>query len=121
MKSKFINHKGKQIFFADYSNFHFDLSSCQNEVDDATDAVAKEPEKSVLLLVDVRETVGSQEIIDILSASASKIKSKILAAAVVGITGIRKLLMQSVSRLSGLQAKGFDTIDEAKDWLANQE
>jgi len=120
VKSKFIDHKGKQIFFSDYSNFNMDEMAFQTEVDAATYTVARESESSVRLLVDVRDTIGSQEIINILAESARRCKPNIVATAVVGINGIRKVFMSSIMRASGLLIMPMDSMDEAKEWLVNQ-
>jgi len=38
--------------------------------------------------------------------------------AIIGITGIRKILFDAVTRFSGQNATLFDDIETAKDWLA---
>jgi hypothetical protein len=42
------------------------------------------------------------------------------ASAVVGITGSRKFLLQVVNTFSSQDNRPIDSVDEAKDWLAEQ-
>jgi len=117
MKSKWIRHKDKAIFFADYSNFTGKYDLLKAEIDYVTGVVAGQPENSVPILVDVRETPGTPENVDLLKASAVTCRPHVPKTAVVGVTGYRRMIMRTISKLSGLPLMAFDTIDEAKDWL----
>ena len=39
--------------------------------------------------------------------------------AIIGVTGIQKILARAVARFSGEELVLFDDIDEAKDWLVS--
>ena len=93
MKSKWIDHNGTRLFFADYANFDTNEHGFQAEVDAVTYTVSREPESSVLFLADVRNTVGSQSNLDAIITAARRCKPNIIATAVVGVTGLRKVFM----------------------------
>ena len=120
MKSKWIEYQGKRILHAAYNGFDRDMDIFQTEVDAVTQAITAEPESSVRLLVDVRGTPGTPEIMNILYASAKACNPYMIATAVVGVDGFRRVLMRSVTRITGMPLTAIETIDQAKDWLVNQ-
>lgn len=120
MKSKWIEHGGKRILYADYANFEKNVDVFQNEVDAVTQVITHEPASSVRLLVDVHGTPGTPEIMNVLYVSAKACKPHMIATAVVGVGGIRMMLMRSVTRITGMPLTAIETIDEARDWLVNQ-
>ncbi len=117
MKSKWIQHKGQDIFFADYSNFTGQYDLLKAEIGFVTSIVVGRPKDSVPLLVDVRNTPGTPENVDLLKASAVACKPHVPKTAVVGVTGYRRMIMRTISKLSGMPLMSFDALDEAKDWL----
>ena len=42
------------------------------------------------------------------------------AIAVVGVTGVKWIIVQSLIKLTGRNIKLFDTRENAKEWLAGQ-
>ena len=97
MKSKWIEHEGKHILFTNYANFDKDIDIFQTEVDAVTKTITSESESSARLLVDVRGTPGTPEIMNVLYASTKACKSYMIATAVVGVGTIRMMLMRYVT------------------------
>jgi hypothetical protein len=118
MKSEWITHKGQKILFADYSNFEHDSQSLFAEVEAVDAIVVQQPEKSVRILLDTRNSVASTEVISYFKKASSKTRQYMDKMAIVGITGIRKILFDAVTSFSGQKASLFDDLDSAKDWLA---
>jgi hypothetical protein len=120
VKSQWIEHLGKKVLYADYANFDTKVDLFQTEVDAVTESITSEPDSSVRLLVDVRGTPGTPEIMNILYTSAKACNPHMIATAVVGVGGIRMMLMRSVTRITGMPLTAIETVDEAMDWLVNQ-
>jgi hypothetical protein len=120
MKSKWINHKEKKIFFADYSDFEKDFEKLKKEVTQANAIMVREPKRSLLLLVNVHGTTGTAEITFFLKDAAIQVKANVRKAAVIGVSGVRLALLRSVSYLSGMDIRPFDDIESAKDWLVSE-
>lgn len=119
MKSKWITYKGKQLLYGDYSGFGRDVQALQQE-NDAVDAiVCQMPEGSVLSITDVRDSVGTMEAVEVLKKSSARTKPYIRKIAVVGVTGVRRILADGVARFSGQNMQYFDDIEAAKEWLVN--
>jgi len=121
MKSKWITHRGIRIFYSGYSGFGNDFAGFKAEVDYATEEVMKEPENSVLSLVDVRDTMGQPEMVDYLKKIGNVSKGHIKKTAVIGVTGYRLIFLKAVARVTSMSLVPFDDDDKAKDWLIKGE
>jgi hypothetical protein len=117
MKSRWESYKGQKFFYADYSNFGRDSASLRVEVDAADAIIEKLPENSAIVLVDVRNTVTSTDVVAMMKDSAARTKGHVLRHAVVGVTGIQRVLASAVARFSGEPLHLFDSVDRAKEWL----
>jgi len=117
MRSRWITHRGKAIFYCDYSGFRDDVQALEAENREVIAELTRQAPDSVLELVDVRGSIGSRDAVNLLKASASKTRPHIRKSAVVGVEGMVKVLAQAVSRFSGLGITLFATEEEAKDWL----
>jgi len=120
MKSKWITYKGKKVFYCDYSNFQGDLQALRAE-NEAVDAIfCRQPEASVLSLSDVRNTIASAEMVELFKKSAGRTKPYAQKQAVVGISGIKRILADAVARFSGQAMSYFDDVESAKNWLVSE-
>ncbi len=117
MKSRWEIHRGTRIFYFDLSHFGLDDEGVIAECDEAGAVVMAEPSHSVLILNDVRGSVGSVDVIKYLQVSAERSSPFIAKAAVVGVTGSSRLLLQLVNRFSKIPIVPFDDIEDAKNWL----
>jgi hypothetical protein len=117
MKSHWAEYRNKKIFIADYSNFENNIGRLKNEIAEVTLALSKEPTESVLLLVDVRNTIGTKEAADALKASAAALKDITIKTAVVGVSVFTKPIMLAISFFSRMELRPFDNSETAGDWL----
>ena len=116
MKSKQIDYKGLQIFYADYSDYGRDLGALRAEVD-AFDAMVEQHENA-LVLVDIRNTVTSSEVVSMMKDSTARTKGHVARTAVVGVSGIQRVLAQAVARFAREPLMLFHDVEAAKEWLA---
>lgn len=117
MKSHWDTHRGTRFFHFDLSGFGDDDKGVIEECDAADAVIMAEPLNSVLILNDVRDSVGSMEVVKHLQLSAERSSPYIARAAVVGVSGIKSILLQVVSRFSKHPIVPFDDFEEAKNWL----
>ena len=118
MKSRWISHKGKQIFYMDFSGFGLDVASLKAEINATTEIAKQQPEKSMLGLTDMRRTTVSAEAAELFKNSGATIHKYFRRQALVGMSGgFRTVIFQAVSRVIGAEGKLFDDIEQAKDWL----
>ena len=115
---QFITHKGKKILY-------FDMSSCKfaeisGVVAEAKRTIATQPSGSVLALTNVTDTELSKNSSAVIKDFTAYNKPFIKASAVIGVEGLRKVIYNAAMAFSGRQISAFDTIEQAKDWLAAQ-
>jgi flavodoxin len=115
---RFIDHKGKKIL-------HLDFAGCKADevipvIEQARTTIAAQPPKSVYTLTDVTDTRYNTEISDAMKEFVAHNKPYVAAAAVVGVTGLKQIILNAVMKFSGRRLHAFDSLAEAKDWLAGQ-
>ncbi len=120
MKSKWIEHNGKQVLYQDFSNFFFNEKSVVEELQEVQDIVLSQPENSVLVLSNFSNTEITANLMPILNESSSKTKSHVRKTAVLGITGVKRTLGDLLSRITGQPLMYFNNEFEAKEWLTKE-
>jgi hypothetical protein len=120
MKSRWMVWKGTRFLYQDFTNFERDLAGLRQEVDGADEMILREPKGTVLAIADLSGTVTSTQVVDLFKESATRTNGWVGKQAVVGITGVQKVLAQIVSRFSKQPLHLFSTVDEAKEWLVDE-
>lgn len=115
MSLSYITHKGKRIMFIDYKQ-----CKSTNEMLNVLEQVRQEYEKSVgpfLTLNDFTGTYGSSEFMNAAQKHKELFDSKTIKTAVLGITGIKKILLNGYNAFVKKKQVPFDTKEEALDYL----
>jgi hypothetical protein len=116
---RWINHKGRDILFIDMSN----LQQTEDEVEVANEAeriVKTRPEGSVLTLFDYTGMHYDINGVEAQKNYSAAVKPYVKSSAVIGIDGLKKIILRSVARVTGRNIRLFDDLESAKDWLAAQ-
>jgi hypothetical protein len=117
MEIKWIEHKGRKILYDDFRG-----AKNENELMEllyqAIEIEKKSAEK-FLLLINVENTYMTQKYMDEVKRSGKEYRNeKALKTALVGITGLKKILYQGYIAFTGnTKTKPFDNEEAAKDWL----
>lgn len=120
MKSHWIEHQGKRIFFADYSGFGEGGPSLRAELKSAVETIAKEPEKSVLVLANFEGTEASMSNLKVLRQFAPKSKHAVRKRAILGVSGTRRFFITTLGHVIGnAPMEAFDSQEQALDWLVS--
>ena len=117
--ASFITHKDKQILYNDVSGIK-GVEESLAVFDKTEKMVRTQPEKSVLLLTNVTDTHYNIEATNGLKKMSNAITPYIKASAAVGVSGIKRIVWQSLTKMTGRKIRIFNTIEEAKDWLVEQ-
>ena len=118
-KVEFILHKGVRILdmsLKDSKDVDQNIATIQL----AQKLVMKESPKSVRLLTDVTNGHYTTEGVSVLKEFSKASTPYMKASAVVWVTGVKWIIVQSLIKLTGREIKLFDTRENAKDWLAGQ-
>jgi len=107
----------RNVVFVDYTNLKAE------ELVAEVDRVHKEARAHLTgtrakVLVDVRGAMMSAEAVRALKESTRSDKAMIEKTAIVGVTGVKRILADAIARFSGTNTKYFDTKEEAMEWLA---
>lgn len=116
-RARFFVHKGKRIFKMDCTAASLDEMNAV--IDECILQVRTQPEKSVLTLTIAGGTAFSGETVSKLKELARDNTPYVKAGAIVGITGLYKVVFSAVAMFSKRRFYLFDTVEEAMDFLAD--
>lgn len=119
MKSQWIIHNGKKIWYSDCSGLGLDTDAIRAEMEYAVSMVQKEPENSVLSLTNITNIRATPTTFAIMKDAAKGFQAHVEKRAVVGITGTQKTFINLLNKMSGTKSyQLFDDVASAKAWLA---
>ncbi|MEZ0397036.1 MAG: hypothetical protein ABWK53_11490 [Anaerolineales bacterium] len=118
MKSHWIEHKGKRIFFADYSGFGTDSEALRQEVEAAVAVIVAEPPKSVRVLSSLEGTIESTTNMRVIRQIVPRANRSVIKRALLGLSGSRRFLLTLFANVFGdTRVAAFDSQAEALEWL----
>jgi len=112
---EFIQHKGKPILTLNFSGCS--PAEVLKVIEEARPIFASQPHNSVLALDVVNDAHFDIEVVEALKNFTVHNKPYVKGVAVVGVTGLQKLLLQSIQTFSKRNIYLFDGVEQAKDWL----
>lgn len=117
MKSTWIEYKGKKIFYQDFSKYFYNTAAVKAELTAVQEVVKAQPNDSVLVLTDMRDTNVGSDLLPAMNAASAATKAHVHKTAVLGVTGMKRKLADLLTALTGQQLKYFDDVESAKHWL----
>ena len=115
-RAKFKKHQDKMVLSLNFANLEID--EAHEIINYSSGTIAKMPNNSVRILTNITDANFNQELISALKEFAKKNKPHVIASAVVGATGIKKVLFNTIFKFSGRKnMKMFNNEDEAIEWL----
>ena len=121
MRSNWIEYKGKKIFYQDFSKHFYNSAAVKAELVEVQKVVLAEPNSSVLVLTDMRDTNVGGDLLPAMNAASTATKNHVLKTAVLGVSGMKRKLADLLTALTGQPLKYFDDIEAAKNWLVEEE
>jgi hypothetical protein len=118
MRSNWIEHKGKKIFYQDFSKHFYNSGAVQAELEEVQKVVMSQPLNSVRVLSDFRDTNVGSDLLSAMNTASAATKVYVNKTAVLGVTGMKRKLADLLTALTGQPLKYFDDIEAAKNWLA---
>ena len=117
MRSKWIEYNGKKIFFQDFANLFYNSAQVKQELEEVQSIVKTEPPGSALVLSDFRNTNIGSDLLPVMNAASAATKANVKRTAVLGVTGMKRVLADLLTHLTGQSLKYFDDELSAKEWL----
>ncbi len=118
-RTRAISHGGKPMVLLDFTHL-LDEKEAAAAFEQARRFIATHPPGTVRTLTDVTGSRGSDAVIEGLKALARANKPYVKAGAVVGLTGVQRILFKAVMAFAGRNLSAFASQDEARAWLATQ-
>jgi hypothetical protein len=117
-RSRFVKHRDKMILTFDFSGLG--LEDCAQVCDYVKGIISRMPKASVLTLVNVTDVKYDAAFRELSSDLAAHNKPYVLAGAVVGVSGWRKLIFWTATKLAGRNnLQLFDDEASAREWLVS--
>ncbi len=116
MATGFITHKGKRIYFIDAEGI--DKDGVRAVADKAAAEIRAQPAGSVMTITHVKDAKVDMHVVDTLRKLAEGNGPYVKAAVVTGLSAPQKIVFYTVKTLSRRDLKLFDSVEEAKDYLA---
>ncbi len=115
----FIRHKQKEILSINFSEATYEEFVV--EIKKARDIIAQQPPNSIRVLTNLKQIRVNKDMIKTFKEYIDLNKPFVLACALFGVSAQTKVLFQTVIALSHRDIRIFDTEEQAKDWLAEQQ
>ena len=113
---RFINHKGKQILFVDFSNCP--AKEVEKIARAAPDYIIVQPRDSVLVLSDFTGAAFDRDALRTMKESAVFDKPFVKKSALIGTQSLPREFHEAITSYSRRELLIFKTREEALDWLA---
>lgn len=112
---RFIVHRGKRVLSINYANC--DVAMLKAVAEEGHRVIALELRDSVLTLNDVTGTGFDQESVEVLKARVAANAPYVKRAAVIGISGLQRLIYEAVQMFTKRTIRAFSSREEALDYL----
>ncbi len=124
-KIKWETYKDKLIMYIDYTNLNTTKPDGLNQLKQVIDEVrvgTDQTTDTIYYLSDVTNSIANTAFMKLLQDIAQYTidSGKCGKMSVVGITGIKKSLLSLLNVVMHANQKGFDTIQQAKEWLVSE-
>ena len=116
-----FNYKGKSILCLDVAGLKLkDKPEFQKLVEDAKDQIRNHPPKSLLIITNVTDTGFDTQVAAIMGEYADHNTPFVKASALVGVSGVQKVVLAAIKAMIGRDFYLADTMEEAEEWLIQQ-
>jgi len=116
---RFMEHRGTRILFIDFSELQA-AEDILREMDVAREIIRAQPPGSVRVLTDVTRARYTPPVMDAMKEFTAGNKPYVRHSAVAGMERVHRVLYRAVLLFSRRSIEIFETLDEARDWLAKQ-
>ena len=116
---RFVDHRGTQLLHIDFSGL--DARAVEKLVGEAKAFIATQAPGSLRTVTDVSNARFDDPAVASFKEYVRHNGPYVRSAAVVGVTGLKKILLNAVKLFSKRDFALFDGCEPAKDWLASRE
>jgi hypothetical protein len=119
-RTRFIEHAGRKILLLDFSHIP-DTQTALDAIAEARAMVARQaPDESLLTLTHVTGAHFDSGVLKAIRELAEHNRPYVRAAAVVGLSGLMKVVFNTMVHLTGRNLRAFESLEAAKAYLVQQ-
>ena len=96
-----------------------DLAELKATIEAARPIVKQHPLNSILFLSDLSDVQFGPEVVEAFKEFAKHNSPFVKSSAILGLTGVRSVALNSLQIYTGRMFMPFSDIEEAKNWLAS--
>jgi hypothetical protein len=115
MGATWIEHKGKRVLWVKYGGLK--PAEMLDLIRTATQMIVAEKSDQVLSLSDVTDCYVNKDFTELSKEQGAISLPLTKKAAIVGVSGLKSILLKGVNAFSPKPRVPFDTVEEALDWL----
>ena len=115
MGAQWIDYKGKKILYVQYTGLK--APEMLGLIKTASEMIVAAKSNQVLSLTDVTDCFVNQEFLDLSKKQSAITLQYTKKAAIIGIVGLKKVLLNGLNAFTSNPRVPFDTLQQAKDWL----
>lgn len=115
---RLVAHKGRMIVLLDVSGCP--APEVARVLVEGRSLIARQAPRTALTLTDVTGALFDDDATKAAQENAKLNAPYVRAAALVGVTGLKRIVYTAITRVTGRDYKVFDTREQAMDWLAQQ-
>lgn len=116
MSIEWISYKNVKILHIKYSGLSQE-AMC-DQIRAATKAIVDTKSTENLVITDMQDCFVNEAFVELAKQQGKISLPFCKKSAIVGITGIKKLILNTINALSPKPRVPFDTLEAAKEWLA---
>lgn len=116
-RTHFIEHRGVRILLLDFSRV-MDEEVALATIAHAKSVVAEQPRDSLFTLTNVEGSHFDSRVVTALRDLVEHNRPFVRAGAVVGLSGLMRVVFSTLVHLTGRNIRAFDQLEAAKDYLA---
>jgi 1-deoxy-D-xylulose 5-phosphate reductoisomerase len=118
-RTRFVDHRGKKVLVLDYSGIR-EPAEALAAIEESKREVVRHPHKSLRVLTDSTGSHYDTAVVQALKELAAHDEPYVIASAVVGVVGLKKVVLTAVNLFSKRKITMFDSREQALDWLVAQ-
>lgn len=119
---QWTEYRGKRFLFSDYSNLTPEqfVERMKRIEPHLVEIGSRQGEGSLLLLTTIAGSHIAKGMLDQAKEMSRRVKPYTKAHAVYPVNRIRQTMLSLIAHFTGMNNRGFETEEDAKEWLASQ-
>lgn len=118
-RASFIEYRGTALVYLDFSGVQIQADAMER-IAAARAFIARQPKNSLFTLTNVDGSYYNREIVQAMGALVEHNKPYVVAGALVGVSGMMRIFLNTLNRVTGRRLTTFEKEADAKEWLFQQ-